>query len=101
MCGISGFIDGSLSRGDAESVIESMLESIAHRGPDARGRWNEGPVTFGHNRLSIIDLSEDGNQPMEYFDAVIVFNGEIYNYIEVREALMKQGYSFKTKSDTE
>jgi len=101
MCGIAGFIDGSLSKEEASVTIESMLESIAHRGPDARGRWSEGPVTFGHNRLSIIDLSAEGNQPMEYFDSIIIFNGEIYNYIEVREALKKKGFIFKTQSDTE
>jgi asparagine synthase (glutamine-hydrolysing) len=52
-----------------------MLESIAHRGPDARDTWTELPVVFGHNRLSIIDLSPDGIQPMHHFDSVIIFNG--------------------------
>ena len=101
MCGIAGFISQNSSEANAEKLIQQMLKSIAHRGPDARGIWMNAPVFLGHNRLSIIDLSKDGNQPMEYFDSVITYNGEIYNYIEVREQLIKLGYSFKTKSDTE
>jgi asparagine synthase (glutamine-hydrolysing) len=101
MCGIAGFVDTSLSNERANTILSLMLESIAHRGPDARGTWNDSPVMLGHNRLSIIDLSADGNQPMEYFDAVITYNGEIYNYIEVRKQLMKKGYVFRTQSDTE
>lgn len=101
MCGISGFIDSNLSNEQAEKTIGSMLESIAHRGPDARSTWINLPVVLGHNRLSIIDLSPDGVQPMHYFDSVIVFNGEIYNYIEVREELISKGYKFSTHSDTE
>jgi asparagine synthase (glutamine-hydrolysing) len=102
MCGIAGFIDSSLSNKEqADSLLEKMLETIAHRGPDARGKWIDLPVALGQNRLAIIDLSEDGNQPMFYDDYVITFNGEIYNYIEVREELIKKGYHFKTSSDTE
>lgn len=101
MCGISGFIDSNLSNEQAERTIGSMLESIAHRGPDARSTWINLPVVLGHNRLSIIDLSPDGIQPMHYFDSAIVFNGEIYNYIEVREELIQKGYKFSTQSDTE
>ncbi|MBK8363654.1 MAG: asparagine synthase (glutamine-hydrolyzing) [Bacteroidetes bacterium] len=101
MCGISGFIDSNLSNEQAEKTIGSMLESIAHRGPDARSTWINLPVVLGLNRLSIIDLSPDGVQPMHYFDSVIVFNGEIYNYIEVREELISKGYKFSTQSDTE
>lgn len=101
MCGIAGFIDTKLSNEVAEKTISSMLESIAHRGPDARSTWVNLPVVLGHNRLSIIDLSPDGTQPMHYFDSAIVFNGEIYNYIEVREELIAKGYKFSTQSDTE
>ena len=101
MCGISGFIDETLGRDDAEKIISRMLESISHRGPDARDTWIDMPVVLGHNRLSIIDLSKEGNQPMHYFDSSIVYNGEIYNYIEVREQLKTEGYSFQTQSDTE
>ena len=101
MCGISGFIDSTLKKDEAEKIISRMLESISHRGPDARDFWIEMPVALGHNRLSIIDLSKDGNQPMHFFDCTITYNGEIYNYIEVREQLRAEGYSFQTQSDTE
>ncbi len=101
MCGISGFFDPSLSKNDADAVIESMLRAIAHRGPDARGTfWQEG-LMLGHNRLSIIDLSHEADQPMLYHDLVMVFNGEIYNYLEIRQQLLAKGYSFSTQSDTE
>ena len=101
MCGIAGFIDASLSADEQSVVLEHMLEKIAHRGPDARGKWFFEGVALGQNRLSIIDLSEEGNQPMHYQHASIVFNGEIYNYLEVREELKAKGYAFKTGSDTE
>ncbi len=79
-----------------------LLDSIAHRGPDAEGEWHEGGVYLGHRRLSIIDLAT-GNQPMESWDGryVIVFNGEIYNFLELRELLSAQGATFRTRSDTE
>ncbi len=102
MCGIAGFIDPSLNnKGQADSLLEKMLETIAYRGPDARGKWVDMPVALGHNRLSIIDLSEGGNQPMHFDDYVIVFNGEMYNYLEVKAELTKKGYQFKSNSDTE
>jgi asparagine synthase (glutamine-hydrolysing) len=101
MCGIAGFIDPSLRNDEAEKTITSMLRCISHRGPDATQNWIQLPVVLGHNRLSIIDLSEDGNQPMHHFDSAIIFNGEIYNYIEVRDELINKGYKFQTKSDTE
>ncbi len=101
MCGIAGFIDASLSNDEKSIVLENMLEKIAHRGPDARGKWFHENVALGQNRLSIIDLSEEGNQPMHYQHASIVFNGEIYNYLEVREELKSKRYQFKTSSDTE
>lgn len=101
MCGIAGFIDPSLSSPDAEKVLVKMLESISHRGPDARGVYHEEALHLGHNRLSIIDLSDEANQPMHFYDCSIIFNGEIYNYIEIRKKLIEKGYSFKTQSDTE
>ncbi|TAH42207.1 MAG: asparagine synthase (glutamine-hydrolyzing) [Bacteroidetes bacterium] len=101
MCGIAGFYDSHISPESAESLIQGMLKSIGHRGPDARSTRYIRPLSLGHNRLSIIDLSEDGNQPMEYFGAVIVFNGEIYNYKELRDDLRLKGYEFRTESDTE
>jgi asparagine synthase (glutamine-hydrolysing) len=79
-----------------------LLDSIAHRGPDAEGEWHEGGVYLGHRRLSIIDLAT-GDQPMESWDGryVIVFNGEIYNYPELRELLSARGIKFRSRSDTE
>src|SRR5206468_2931359 len=78
------------------------LDSIAHRGPDAEGEWVADNVYLGHRRLSIIDLAT-GNQPMESWDGryVIVFNGEIYNFPELREILSANGARFRTSSDTE
>ncbi|MFN8165351.1 MAG: asparagine synthase (glutamine-hydrolyzing) [Bacteroidia bacterium] len=101
MCGIAGFIDPTISTEAAEKTIASMLQSIAHRGPDATSSWVHMPVVFGHNRLSIIDLSDEATQPMHFFGLSIVFNGEIYNYLEVREELIAKGYKFSTASDTE
>ncbi len=101
MCGIAGFIDSNISKDNGFDLLEKMLMSIAHRGPDARGKWNEENVFLGQNRLSIIDLSEASNQPFIYEDIVITFNGEIYNYIEVREELIKRGHHFTTQGDTE
>ncbi|MEO8151004.1 MAG: asparagine synthase (glutamine-hydrolyzing) [Bacteroidia bacterium] len=101
MCGIAGFFDTTLTRSEADATIENMLQAIAHRGPDARGtHWNDG-VMLGHNRLSIIDLSEAANQPMFYNHLALIFNGEIYNYVEIKDALLKKGYQFKTHADTE
>ncbi|MBK7850657.1 MAG: asparagine synthase (glutamine-hydrolyzing) [Bacteroidetes bacterium] len=101
MCGIAGFIDPRISAQDAPALLERMLSSIAHRGPDARGTYFHESMALGQNRLSIIDLSADGNQPMHYFNASIVYNGEIYNYKELRATLIQKGYRFKTASDTE
>jgi asparagine synthase (glutamine-hydrolysing) len=79
-----------------------LLDSIAHRGPDASGEWQDEGVYLGHRRLSIIDLST-GDQPMESWDGryVIVFNGEIYNFPELRQILVNNGAKFRTRSDTE
>lgn len=101
MCGIAGFIDSNYSRDTGLDLLENMLASIAHRGPDARGKWNEENVFLGQNRLSIIDLSEASNQPFLYEDLVISFNGEIYNYIEIKEELIMKGHRFTTQGDTE
>lgn len=101
MCGIAGFFDNHISSDEAEPLLQTMLESISWRGPDAQGTRFINPLSLGHNRLSIIDLSDGGNQPMEYFGAVIVFNGEIYNYKEIRKELQLKGYEFRTESDTE
>lgn len=104
MCGIVGWIRRD-DRVDG-SLLATMRDAMAHRGPDGQGSWldDDGRVGFGHRRLSIIDLDESANQPMVDMDrrAVIVFNGEIYNHRELRERLKKKGAKFKTDhSDTE
>lgn len=101
MCGIAGFIDSQLSVDEAIALLTGMLRAIAHRGPDFRGQWQAAPVFLGHNRLSIIDVSEAGHQPMHYRQAVIVYNGEVYNYVELRQQLQALGYRFSSDSDTE
>lgn len=103
MCGIAGII--SLNKNEVtHQRLKAMTDIIAFRGPDGEGQWisDNGNVGFGHRRLSIIDLSNHADQPMHYLGRyTIVFNGEIYNYIELKESLCKQGYTFKSQSDTE
>jgi len=99
MCGISGIISKNTT--EHYEIIQKMNNRIIHRGPDDEGTYLDSNVALGHRRLSILDLSEQGNQPMTKHDFVIVFNGEIYNYIELREELKKLGYSFTSQTDTE
>ncbi len=96
MCGINGITASN------ESLVRKMNERIQHRGPDGSSVYCDGKVTLGHNRLAIIDVTEASSQPMRSVDGryVIVFNGEIYNYRELREELSPQ-YTFKTQGDTE
>jgi asparagine synthase (glutamine-hydrolysing) len=100
MCGIAGFIQPSLAE---ESLIRKMLTAQSHRGPDSTDCWVDKNAALGHNRLSIIDLSTNGNQPMFTPDGRygIVFNGEIYNYQALKTDLQSKGYSFKSGTDTE
>lgn len=102
MCGICGFAGNKKRSWDKESVLEEMKDSIRHRGPDAGGSWISEAAALGFRRLSIIDL-ETGDQPMENEtkDKVLVFNGEIYNYQELRKTLVQAGHKFATRSDTE
>jgi asparagine synthase (glutamine-hydrolysing) len=102
MCGIAGFINFDKNIKAEYSLLKKMTDVIAHRGPDGEGFFVERNIALGHRRLSIIDL-KTGNQPMFSDDGqkVIVFNGEIYNYIELKEELILLGHSFKTDSDTE
>ena len=98
MCGICGII----RKGNNKDIIKKMNDRIMHRGPDGEGYYIDGDVAFGHRRLSIIDLST-GDQPIYNEDnsVVTVYNGEIYNYVELRSELESLGHEFKTKSDTE
>jgi asparagine synthase (glutamine-hydrolysing) len=99
MCGIVGLIKKDKSNISLD-VLSKMASVLEHRGPDDEGHYIEGTVGLYHKRLSIIDLAS-GHQPMVSRENIIVFNGEIYNYIELREELKKKGHTFKTKSDTE
>jgi len=103
MCGIAGIISSDKTIVN-EVNLKKMTSALAHRGPDGNAHWihSNGHVGFGHTRLSIIDLSSFAAQPMHYLDRyTIVYNGEIYNYIEIKAVLQKAGYVFKTQSDTE
>ncbi|MBR6107961.1 MAG: asparagine synthase (glutamine-hydrolyzing) [Oscillospiraceae bacterium] len=102
MCGIVGFTNPK-DITDAEAVLDAMKERIRHRGPDADGSYLNGEIALGHRRLSIIDVTDQGNQPIfnEDRSMVLVFNGEIYNYREIREDLLKAGHSFRTETDSE
>ncbi|MDD3976371.1 MAG: asparagine synthase (glutamine-hydrolyzing) [Candidatus ainarchaeum sp.] len=95
MCGINGITFRD------EKIIKLMNNTLKHRGPDALEYRLFPKLSLGHARLSIIDLTSAGNQPMIKFGYTIVFNGEIYNYLELKEELIKKGYKFTTKTDTE
>lgn len=98
MCGILGSMPES-----KEITFKKALDTISHRGPDGYGIWHDKGhyISLGHRRLAILDLSELGKQPMHYSNYVITFNGEIYNFIELKKELQTKGFSFKTESDTE
>lgn len=102
MCGIAGFSQFHNSFGD-QATLKTMGEAIYHRGPDAGREYLEPHIGLSHRRLAIIDLSEAGVQPMHSHDNdyVIAFNGEIYNFLALREELEAKGYPFKTHTDTE
>lgn len=103
MCGIAGIISFSSNKINT-SDVKQMTDALAHRGPDGEGHWvNENAtIGLGHRRLSIIDLTDSGSQPMHFMDRyTMVFNGEIYNYIELKAVLEKSGYRFRSTSDTE
>ena len=101
MCGITGIVNTNGTPVD-QLQLQKMNDLIAHRGPDGEGFYTSRNLGFGHRRLAIIDLTHDGHQPMLFQEKyVITFNGEIYNYIEIRNDLMSHGYQFKSKSDTE
>src|SRR5580698_2712627 len=102
MCGICGKLNFDRNAGVNPGLVRAMLDTIQHRGPDDEGIYTAGQVGLGHRRLSIIDLNS-GHQPLSNEDGTIwiVFNGEIYNYQELRRSLQAQGHVFKTQTDTE
>lgn len=104
MCGIAGILSFNRLEVD-QKALALMVSALQHRGPDGNGTWinTDGKVAFGHTRLSILDLSEAGKQPMSFKKDKywLTFNGEIYNFLEIREELEKLGYNFYSNSDTE
>lgn len=103
MCGIAGYIDKSGKYRPEKKLVKKMTDVMIHRGPDAEGQWIDEHIALGHRRLSIIDLDAKSNQPLISHDGkyVITFNGEIYNYIELKRELERKGCVFSTDSDTE
>ena len=102
MCGICGQLRFDGDTPSSES-LDNMMNKLARRGPDSNGKWLDGKIGFGHQRLSIIDLSRSGSQPMidNLLKLTLVFNGTIYNYKQLRSRLISKGYSFFSSSDTE
>src|SRR5262245_61159115 len=107
MCGFTGFLALSKTGLPAglQGVARAMADTLKHRGPDDSGTWQDEnlPLVFAFRRLSIIDLSSEGHQPMQSSSGryIIVFNGEIYNFLELRAELEKLGVTFRGRSDTE
>ena len=102
MCGIAGIVHFCGAK-TTSAIMRKMTNALSHRGPDGEGCWAEGSVALGHRRLAIIDLTDTGSQPMVSFNGryVISYNGEVYNYAELRNELETLGYLFKSKTDTE
>lgn len=102
MCGFVGFTGSNLPI-DKKNIINNMMDTIIHRGPDSSGIYNDGNISLGFRRLKIIDMSEDGSQPIHNEDSscILVFNGEIYNYKELKIELENKGHIFKSDTDSE
>ena len=102
MCGIAGIINLNGKEVNRED-LKKMTDSIAHRGPDGEGFFTDKVVGFGHRRLAIIDLSEAGKQPMLSNNGrfVLTYNGEIYNFQDLKNRLIRKGYKFQSSGDTE
>lgn len=102
MCGLGAIFS---NKKEDLNNIKTMMSLVSHRGPDSekilKGNLNNKYWSLGHKRLSIIDLSNNASQPMEYENYIIIFNGEIYNYLEIKEVLVKKNIKFKSSSDTE
>jgi asparagine synthase (glutamine-hydrolysing) len=103
MCGIVGIISKTrIEKKSIKDIIEKMNNTLIHRGPDGEGYYYGDNFVFAHRRLAIVDLSDAGKQPMEYMNRyIITYNGEIYNYIELKNELENHGYKFKSHTDTE
>lgn len=103
MCGIAGLLSKKAPVTDINETVKVMMNKIQHRGPDGEGSYCFNNIGLGHRRLAIIDRSSHGHQPMFYLNAqlVITYNGEIYNYIELREELKQKGHQFHSTTDTE
>jgi asparagine synthase (glutamine-hydrolysing) len=103
MCGIAGYLDRVEAGPPHAAGVQAMMAGLAHRGPDASGFFADGPVMLGHRRLSIIDLRPEANQPLANEDGtiVVVANGEIYNFRELRADLEHRGHRFRSRSDCE
>jgi asparagine synthase (glutamine-hydrolysing) len=103
MCGITGFFD--LKKTSSKEILDTMTDSLVHRGPDGRGvklvNSENAQIGLGHRRLSIIDLTDFGKQPMKFNEYWICFNGEVYNYLEIKKELIDLNHSFIGNSDTE
>jgi len=95
MCGIAGF------NWQDKDLAEQMVRSLRHRGPDDSGYYLDNNISLGHSRLSIIDTSSKGHQPMHFENLAIIYNGEVYNFRELKEQLIAKGYQFKSHTDTE
>ena len=102
MCGIAGKLNNDRNKQVEAGIVRAMCQTIVHRGPDDEGIYVDGPVGLGMRRLSIIDIA-GGHQPISNEDGTVwvVFNGEIYNYRELRPSLEARGHRFATNSDTE
>src|SRR5688572_16541410 len=102
MCGIAGFFGAPKAPLQARALLQNMVAAIGHRGPDEQGWFHEGEAGLGHARLSILDLA-GGHQPMANADGSIwiSFNGEVFNFVELRQELIARGRVFRTTSDTE
>ncbi len=105
MCGIVGILSPWSGSGDLGHMVTLMADTLRHRGPDSQGYWtdDEASIALGHRRLAIIDLSPEGHQPMisESGRYVISYNGEVYNFREIRKQLEGLGHTFRGHSDTE
>jgi len=107
MCGIAGFVNPShgLSRPELEELALKMIATLRHRGPDDQGVWADPStgVSLGHRRLAIQDLSSEGHQPMQSADGryILAYNGEIYNFHDIKSELERAGHTFRGHSDTE